>query len=169
MYTRVNPHSLREEIIDTRAYESELQDMETKCSVKWGEDLKSCSKLGELFRLDGRYEKAVEVLQAVLESIKDQSDDELEFQTELRLAITYQYMGDFEHSLNLFEKLEFEPIQALESYVYQHRGILEFEMGNFWMAIHYFERAMRLRLDNPELLTSTEIAIQRVKKELKLK
>ena len=46
----------------------------------------------------------------MLESIKDQSDDELEFQTELRLAITYQYMGDFEQSLNLFEKLEFEPI-----------------------------------------------------------
>ncbi len=169
MYTRINPHSLREEIIDIRAYENEWQDLETKCRNMKSGDLQSCSKLGELYRLDGRYEKAAEVLHTVLESIKDQSDDELEFQTELRLAITYQYMGDFEHSLNLFEKLEFEPIQALESHVYQHRGKLEFEMGNFWMAIHYFERAKRLRLDNPELLESTELAIQRVKKELKLK
>ncbi|MBL7790630.1 MAG: hypothetical protein JNL75_12445 [Chitinophagales bacterium] len=67
-----------------------------------------------------------------------------------------------------FSNAEFG-FKEYESFVYQHRGKLEFEMGNFWMSIHYFERAKRLRINNAELLESTEIAIQRVKKELKLR
>lgn len=169
MYTKINPQTLREEIIDRPAYEKEVSEALSICQSKVNDYLSACSKLGELYRLDAKYEKAISVLKTVLLSLLDSPNQKLEFLTELRLAIVFQYAVDWESSLNLFEKIEFEPLEEFESYVYQHRGKLEFEMGNLWMAIHYFERARRLRIDNPELLESTEMAIQRVKKELRLR
>ena len=169
MFFRNNPNNLRDEIIDRQAYEKELQSCQASCLSKSEDYLSICSKLGELYRIDGQNEEAKRILRSVLTDLGSMPNQKLECLTELRLAITFQYEGDFENSLNLFEKLEYEPIEEFESFVYQHRGKLEFEMGNFWMAIHYLERARRLRLNKPELLESTEIAIHRVKKELRLR
>lgn len=169
MMTRINPHTLRDEIIDRLSFEKEVSETLSVCQSKENDYLVACSKLGELYRLDAKYKDAEIILKSVLYNLEEFPNPRLIFLTELRLAILFHYAGDWESSLNLFEKIEFEPIEEFESYVYQHRGKLEFDMGNFWMAIHYFERAKRLRLDTPELLESTELAIQRVKKELKLK
>jgi tetratricopeptide (TPR) repeat protein len=169
MYIKVNPQTLRDEIIDRVIYENEVSEALSRCESKGNDYLEACSKLGELYRIDGKYQEAETLLKSVLQSLAYFPNQKLVFLTELRLAIVYQYAGDWENSLNLFEKIEFEPIEEFESFVYQCRGKLEFEMGNFWMAIHYFERAKRLRLDKLELLESTELAIQRVKKELKLR
>ena len=169
MFTRIHPHTLRDEIIDQVRYEKEVSELTAICQSEAKDYLKACSKLGELYRLDGRYSDAQTLLKTVLERLYESPNQNLEFLTELRLAIVYQYAGEWENALKLFDKLEYEPLKGLEDFVYQHRGKLEFEMGNFWLAIHYFERAKRLRLEKPELLESTEMAIQRVKKELKLR
>ena len=169
MFTRIHPQTLRDEITDRVTYEKEVSEFTSVSRSEGNDYLKACSKLGELYRLDGRYSDAEALLKSVLESLENSPNQNLEFLTELRLAIVYQYAREWENALTLFDKLEYEPLKGLEDFVYQHRGKLEFEMGNFWLAIHYFERAKRLRLEKPELLESTEMAIQRVKKELKLR
>lgn len=169
MMTRINPHTLRDEIIDRVSFEKEVSEALSVCQSKENDYLVACSKLGELYRLDTKYKDAENVLKSVLYNLEESPNSRLMFLTELRLAIVYHYAADWENALLLFEKLEFEPIEEFESYVYQHRGKLEFDMGNFWMAIHYFERARRLRLDSEELLESTDLAIRRVRGLLKLR
>ncbi|MBL7788302.1 MAG: tetratricopeptide repeat protein [Chitinophagales bacterium] len=109
MYTRINPHTLRDEIVDRTTFEKEVSESLSRCQLRKDNHLSYCSKLGELYRLDGNYQAAEDILKSVLLDLEDSSDEKLVFLTELRLAIVYQYAGDWENALNLFEKLEFEP------------------------------------------------------------
>ena len=80
MFTRIHPQTLRDEITDRVTYEKEVSELTSVSRSEGNDYLKACSKLGELYRLDGRYSDAEALLKSVLESLENSPNQNLEFQ-----------------------------------------------------------------------------------------
>lgn len=168
LYT-IDISTLREKIIDKTLYHDELKLYLRSISIKDGDYAHYCSRLGDLYRINGELILAKLYLKNAEEALKYQPNELLSFLTELRLAIVYQWEQDYEESEKLFDSLEAKAKGTLEGLVYQHRALMEYERNNLWLALNYFEKARRLRLDDKELLSYIDMGIHRVKMLLKLK
>ena len=169
MFYTIDPNTLREKITDRAGFIEELNLYLRKIGIKDAEYALYCSKLGDLYRINNELDLAKSYLSKAEEELKYHPNEDLSFLTELRWAIVYQWEQNFEESEKLFDSLEAKVSGILESFVYQHRAKMEYERNNLWLALNYFEKAHRLRLEDKELLSSTDLGIHRVKMLLKLK
>jgi tetratricopeptide (TPR) repeat protein len=169
MYYTIDPNTLREKFLDENTFKENLNLYLKKVNIEDNEYATNCSKLGDLYRINGELELAKLYLKKAQNELKNHPNDALSFLNELRLAIVYHWEENFEESEKLFDSLEAMVDGSLESFIYQHRAKMEYERNNFWLALNYFEKARRLRLEDKELLASTELGIHRVKMLLKLK
>ena len=169
MYYKIDPETLREKIIDLGSYAKEVELYQIKISQNDMEYASHCSKLGDLYRIKGELIQAKFYLNKALNALSDNPDEQLRLLTELRWAIVNQWEQAYDESEKRFESLEALTNGTLESFVYQHRAMMEYERNNLWLALNYFEKARRLRLEDEELLDSTDMGIHRVKMLLRLK
>ncbi len=169
MFYTIDPNTLREKITNRDLFTEEISLYLKKITLKDSEYAHNCSKLGDLYRINGELDLARFYLNKAEEEMRCHPNEDLSYLTELRLAIVYQWEQNFEESEKLFDSLEAKVSGILESFVYQHRAKMEYERNNLWLALNYFEKAYRLRLEDKELLSSTDLGIHRVKMLLKLK
>jgi tetratricopeptide (TPR) repeat protein len=169
MHYRIDQNTLREKIIDKTLYNDELKLYLRSISIKDSDYAHYCSRLGDLYRINGELTLAKLYLKNAEEALKYQPNEPLSFLTELRLAIVYQWEQDYEESEKLFDSLEAKAKGTIEGFVYQHRALMEYERNNLWLALNYFEKARRLRPEDKELLSYIDMGIHRVKMLLKLK
>ena len=93
---------------------------------------------------------------------------------EIRLSRTFQNKGKLTDALNILTKLENtvdedSGIEDYRDFIYQHKGKVLYDMEKYDDAIKYFYSAMKIRKkkDNGELISSTQQAIDAVKKKVR--
>ena len=165
-----NPNSLREEIIDFEIYSKKTSELEAyilNATDDYNKQLYSL-KLADYYRINNDLEKAIVFINNALTLFSKNANSIDLFRANLLLAICYQYQEKYDLALNIFEKLEMDlPLNGYDSFVYQHRGKLEFDRKNYVLALSYFEKAKYLRVNDESLLYSTELAINRTKQLIK--
>lgn len=165
MFYTIDPITLHEVIIDNNEFERQVNEQFKRITQ---ENIAICwSKLGELYRIGGNLSEAEICIKKALVILDQEPDDKLEFLTKLRYAILCQFQKKYSLAIDIFQSLEHrENKYSWESFLYQHRGKLAFDMGEYSLALYYFQQAKKLRLNQPELLVSTNMAIERAEELL---
>ena len=120
--------------------------------------------LGNLYRIYGEPQKAIDILQVCLGNAVDEKNVSREIVSLIRLGEAYKYNNDPQNALILFNRaveLCKEGVQIYLDFVLQHKGKIFLEMDRISEAKECFKEALRLRKQkgNLELMESTQLAL----------
>lgn len=135
---------------------------------------KMLSKLGFYYNTVEMYDESEKNLLNAIMIFNINNDAVNTIIAEIRLSRTFQNKGKLTDALNILTKLEntVDEDFGLEDYrdfIYQHKGKVLYDMEKYDDAIKYFNSAMKIRKkkDNGELISSTQQAIDAVKKKVR--
>ncbi|KGX91698.1 hypothetical protein N781_04020 [Pontibacillus halophilus JSM 076056 = DSM 19796] len=138
--------------------------VEKRTKAKW------CSWIGVYSRILGDVSVSEQYLLQSINLYKELDDYNQIFVSSLRLAVTYQWKGQYDQAIACLQQLlsEVDGRTELETYrdfVYQHLGKCYFEQGAYREAIDFFMKAYVIRQvkGDEKLLQSTEYALSQCK------
>ncbi|SDC14225.1 hypothetical protein [Shouchella lonarensis] len=130
------------------------------------EQTRLLGQMGVYLRMVGSLGESCEVLKKALSHARQAQLPQRMFVNQLRLAHTYQWMGNFSRSNEIFARLqrevEKEELMHLRSFFYQHQGKNLFDQGRYIEARDCFRTALAIRREegaDEELLASSEKAL----------
>ncbi|WP_230875029.1 tetratricopeptide repeat protein [Lysinibacillus cavernae] len=139
-----------------------------------GQELASIYGLiGVYSRIINKIEESKKYLSLAIELNRQLGNHKRIFVNELRLAHTYQWEKNFQESNKIFKKLMEQSENNSDNhyldFVYQHYGKNLYDQSDYRLALTYFEKALRLRVNkgNQELIDSTEYAISICNEQIK--
>ncbi len=155
--TNVQDHLKATAVLQNHLIKIECNKARVKALGQLGSLLRRISKLDEARQC---FEQAIEVVQS------NNLNQKYLLTNSIRLAHTYQWLEKFDLSNALFSEvikncLDSSNLKLYLDYAYQHAGKNYFDQKSYELALSYFNKALKIRLKkgNPELVTSTKIAI----------
>lgn len=149
---------LLKEII--RKFEIEIDALTGKESASIKEKVFLYGNIGNLYRIVGKPYLAIESLQSAIRLGGNKQINNV-----IRLGEALKYDGQHEQALNKFDeaiKLSTSHSNSvLLDFAFQHKGKCLLEMGQLSLALDYFQKAMKIRIEKGEqsLIDSTQKAI----------
>lgn len=159
-----NPDDLRKYI------ESEIKDAE---QLDGDEKYKKLSRVAVHYGQLNELKKAHEIFSKASTQF-EKSNTQMAMINFIRWADIFRFEKNFgEASLTLQRArdiLNQNSFPDYEDFYFQHKGKFHFDKGEFKEALSHFEKALEIRAkkNNSELISSTELAIQRTKKKMKI-
>ena len=148
----------------------EIVNVEADIHVKG----KMLSKLGFYYNTVELYDESEKNLLNAIMIFNINNDAVNTIIAEIRLSRTFQNKGKLTDALNILTKLENtvdedSGIEDYRDFIYQHKGKVLYDIEKYDDAIKYFYSAMKIRKkkDNGELISSTQQAIDAVKKKVR--
>ena len=167
--------SLREVPESKEDFQKGIQFLNSEIDKLNGLDkISALSKLGAYQRIAGLIEDSLATLKMVRQLLSQNNDKRLSFITELRIAQSIQFKGDFEEAAKIYSGLKNRSSRDSElsdflDFVYQHMGKNYFDQQRFDLAMNCFQSALVVRNQKGEsqLIESTLFAIEKTKQNRK--
>lgn len=166
-------HFLREKASDEKAVRIFLEKVERVLQEndrKLEELYFVYGVFGNLYRVIGHPKKAIHYLQQALCLAERENDDSRKVVFLIRLGEALKYNEEHEKALKTFDKAtdlsDTLQVRKYNDFIFQHKGKCLLELGHLLEAEKCFLEALHIRKEkgDPELVASTELAIELVKK-----
>jgi tetratricopeptide (TPR) repeat protein len=144
----------------------EYQHKADQSTLDFQTRIEAMGLVGTLARILGELIIAHRYLTQAIEYAESYNAPKYVFINRIRLAHTYQWMGDYTTSTEMFKRLLEAPLEGYQDFLLQHAGKNAFDEGDYVQAILFFQQALKVRLEkgNPELIASTQMAIRAAEK-----
>jgi len=158
-----NPNDLRDFI--------EIERQEIR-NLSGAEKHKRISQLGVRCRQLGNYDEAHELFKTA-SAYFENTNPQYAMVNALRWGDVFRFEKRFDEALDTLKKAEkillTHKFMEYQDFYLQHLGKLFFDKSDYKMALACFEKALALRIkkDNPDLISSTEFALKVTKQKLK--
>lgn len=162
-------HDYPESPEDLKAF-VEREHQEVK-QLTGAERFKRLSRLAINYRQLRNFEKAHELFKEASDYF-EKSDLQMEMVNYLRWADVFRFEKRFDEAFEILKKVEeilsSSSFSDYQDFYFQHLGKLYFDKGEYEMALKCFEDALKLRTQkkNPELISSTELALKITKQKI---
>ncbi len=177
--------SLREIPQDQEDMQRAVDHLETRLIEESQDDyerMRLSGIVGSLYRILGDYDMAEEHINAAIASSNNLRDRRAQLRNLMRLAQVYQFRQQFDLADRIFKQV----IEACEASIdssnpnsanpfmtdldsaYQHYGKCLFDQGDYDLALHMFEKALKIRDRKQDqfLIESTKHAIRITQEKL---
>lgn len=114
---------------------------------------------GAIYWHQARYQNATASFLQVIESAKEEDNNELRDYGTYNIAVTYMKQNENDSALQKLASIdESAPAHVLFA-SYYNSGIIEYEKKNFASASHYFKKALRIQPQNLDVKINLELAL----------